>query len=817
MQKKNRNTSFAFLLLSFFISSTFPLLEGITRLWEKSLFNTSVTRSNASAPACFPNGLKTLFVPISQAQNLYTQYHKPHEDSLYTSMTYRFQQAGNAAPITQSIFGYDSLTFVGDSVGASPRPQNALVPEYFGLSPDSNFSFSLAPQIRNQIIDLEVSLQASNLWFQVNLPLVKSYWTPYKKRQEKTDSIVATPLEAAAEVYIYNVGQNVWTSVKSTDPLPPCGTESTYVGYNTLPPIYLAATSFKSSTDAREGDLGPLKRSCTFSLDLNDDPVLYNGAYIVSAEDASDPEASLPASCVIPDPRPSAMGATPFAVSEQNKGAIAFGEAIYEEGFSGDAELSSESWVLPLGKWNCSYTAYSYTASTKAQEEGKDVVVDASLREKDAYETSGIVSNVVADAPEEGVNTLLIQQEEVPAATSIEEALGGEYSNQYLPQRKYGNINFNYPKEQANWGSSDIILWAGWDVMNHTEKHIGLYLHGVIPAGTKINEEWSRYVLAPVKGNGGHYELGGGLTARMTLLTRGATKYEIHANGYVDHVFAARQFRVFDHNASLPMSRYAVIKKVSYIGAQDEGIPDAFNDDYQFESFDFLGHVNNAYLDVSNNLRSEVIVDFIIEGQAFDLGFGYAFSGLTADNVSSDCIPKQKSDLSEPGVYYYGYKGNTNISQLIVANIQKTQEKFDSAVIPTKDSAPLAYRLSSITENDAAVYPGNTLYIKSSGNVVASGDSGVYSYGESPFEESTDTDYAVTSEDDVFALPAIKDNMTGLMPAQILNRLFAHCEYTWNDTFFRPTIGILGSYGFQSNTYLTCAYYDVGCYFAVSY
>lgn len=131
-----------------------------------------------------PLSVKTIFIPISQGQNLYTQYHKPiyinNEDSDFClvsdfSITYRYSKTRNSDCIANSLFQYNPLLFVGGNDDLS-RPFNALIPEYFGMSSDTNTSIYLNPNISNNIVDFQLALSGDCFWAQVNLPFVGTTW-----------------------------------------------------------------------------------------------------------------------------------------------------------------------------------------------------------------------------------------------------------------------------------------------------------------------------------------------------------------------------------------------------------------------------------------------------------------------------------------------------------------------------------------------------------------------------------------------------------------------------------------------------------------
>jgi hypothetical protein len=729
--------------------------------------------------SCNPE-VKTLFLPLSISQNLYTQYHKPHCQKFDLSLTYRFVQAANNNDIALSLFNTNPLLFVGSTEGIDDdRPLYSLVPEYFGLGGDTNTSLYLTPQIRNQVLDLQLSFQADSFWTQVNIPLVKGQWKTNNLPIVNNNFVGVNPLESDAQAYIYNLGGTF--NAFPTSP-PPGGANTSIVNYNLLP---IVTTPIASPN--------------------------YTGAYIISSLDASDEGTFISAST--------------FTPSDENLGSINMSNSIYDEGFTGNEELNSGNWKLNIGTWQqVKYEGLQYEAAYTPTTGAK--VEPASLNEIGNYTLSGSILNVNSELDGQIPNTMQMTQEGTPQATSLQQALSGEYTFNQSMNRLYNNINFNTDYCAQTWGIADIIIWSGYDFCNSIKKHIGFYLHGVIPTGTNIDQNWYHYALTPVIGNGHHYQLGIGVTGHYLFCQRRNYTLKCNINGYVDHVFAANQFRVFDQS-KLPMSRYAVIKKLVYTGDADEN---TFNDDYQYSNLDILGNVNNSLLSISNNFKGEFIIDLLMSHNCFEAGFGYAFSGLSGDIINCNAIPFNGTNttnlLNNPGQVCYGYKGNTAISNLIVINITAGEETFNPANPPLTAcpnattvacNYPVAAFFPAPTPTTILKPNPNTLYIKSCGDVTIGGNSGAYLYGESAGnEDSNGSDYVGTTSEDVLILPDVKNNTSGLIGGQILNRLFGHVEYSW-DTLYNPKIGLIGSYGFGSKKYFTAFYWDLGFYLECSF
>jgi hypothetical protein len=129
----------------------------------------------------------TSFVPMTCGQNLYSQYHKPlffddsNDDGCLLadlSATYRYVQNRKNDSVSAYLWGSSQLLFQGSEI--PNRKSNALIAEYFGMGPDTDITVSMNPQLKNQIVDLQLQLSGEQLWFQINVPLTWARWRPQK-------------------------------------------------------------------------------------------------------------------------------------------------------------------------------------------------------------------------------------------------------------------------------------------------------------------------------------------------------------------------------------------------------------------------------------------------------------------------------------------------------------------------------------------------------------------------------------------------------------------------------------------------------------
>lgn len=181
------------------------------------------------------NSVKTIVLPLTQlGSNLYTQYHEifPESDDdcswqAKLSATYRFAQTYGCDSIAPILFGSSTLAFKGSTIkspdGKEMADTDALLADYFGMGKDTDTSVTFKPQIRNNIIDFQLSAGGEKLWFQVNVPLMHSSWklnscgsttgTSGSKDLQKSDTLsVTTTTTSANAVKTYATSVNTNSS-----------------------------------------------------------------------------------------------------------------------------------------------------------------------------------------------------------------------------------------------------------------------------------------------------------------------------------------------------------------------------------------------------------------------------------------------------------------------------------------------------------------------------------------------------------------------------------------------------------------------------
>jgi len=164
------------------------------------------------------------------------------------------------------------------------------------------------------------------------------------------------------------------------------------------------------------------------------------------------------------------------------------------------------------------------------------------------------------------------------------QACGDDFEDFYMSQDqdKSGSVQSfqNGVNGTENWGDVDQLLCyaklccgkqtetrladlrfrLGYDIWLKEDYHFGLKLVTAAPTGTKPD---ARFLWEPIAGNGGHWELGGGLTASALLWEKDEdSRLSWHLDSEITYMFKSREHRrTFDLRPNGCFSRYLLLKK----------------------------------------------------------------------------------------------------------------------------------------------------------------------------------------------------------------------------------------------------------------
>lgn len=128
---------------------------------------------------------------------------------------YRFNQTLNSKKIATGLFSNDNLLFQGSLV--TGRSDNAIVADFFGLSPAYSGNLIFKPQIIENCVDFRLRRQLTKCtWFELATTLVRSKWDlQIKTAKETTDNnLIKIGLTPNFPLYMSADGNNFATNLK---------------------------------------------------------------------------------------------------------------------------------------------------------------------------------------------------------------------------------------------------------------------------------------------------------------------------------------------------------------------------------------------------------------------------------------------------------------------------------------------------------------------------------------------------------------------------------------------------------------------------
>jgi len=174
---------------------------------------------------------------------------------------------------------------------------------------------------------------------------------------------------------------------------------------------------------------------------------------------------------------------------------------------------------------------------------------------------------------------------------------------------------------------ADIQADFGWNFLLNDDYHLGLFARVVAPTGGKVKGEW---LFEPVVGNGGHWELGGGLTGSAILWRNQEENKHLgfYVDGEVTHLFNAKQNRVFDLK-NKPLSRYMYA---------NHGLVYAP-----------IANLTSCEMNVNVAVQADItaMFNYTTSNWSFDLGYNFWARSCEKFDCSSTCSTSCDSDCDD--------------------------------------------------------------------------------------------------------------------------------------------------------------------------
>lgn len=247
----------------------------------------------------------------------------------------------------------------------------------------------------------------------------------------------------------------------------------------------------------------------------------------------------------------------------------------------------------------------------------------------------------------------------INSAGSIQEALSGTFFFGDM-QTPWESGRFDFGRHVRN-GIADIHVLVGQDMISNDCSHAGLFAQFELPTGRKQHSE---FVFEPVVGNGGHFGLGGGITAHSVLWAGEDYNLSIYLEGNITHLFKSRQCRLFDFKRNGDYSRYLLLKEFD-----TDGTNLTYNGTLVSAT-----EFNTRLADVSIGVKGEAALMLAFRKCGLGIDIGYDVYGNTHEKVHLRC----NNSNCDIDTRKFGIKGTEYVccDELPVALVNDTPSIF---------------------------------------------------------------------------------------------------------------------------------------------
>jgi hypothetical protein len=342
---------------------------------------------------------------------------------------------------------------------------------------------------------------------------------------------------------------------------------------------------------------------------------------------------------------------------------------------------------------------------------------------------------------------------------------------------QYGKIVSRQTATQV----SEVVVTLGYTLCDERWWSLGANFRTAFNTGNSSDAE---YLFEAIVGNGGHWELGAGLTGHVTPWTSQHERYalSLYLDAMVSHLFFSEQRRSFDFKNHGNGSRYMLLEQ---FGKPSNNLflenPSGPASSYQYDGR-LIPAINATTLDVKTMIpvQGEVSLSALYEWGSASVELGYSFFGRMKEQARDrDCFAS--------GIY--GLKGDAQLYG------------FDSTTTPRDNPVPLA-----ATQSAANLHAGQavTNFVVDSEFANENCDSPVpaadnvtllnnltladsLAIGVSLIGVQTSTNPQLLSDNDI-------NERSGLLPSAISHRLCMYVSKYWScENEVTPFVG-LGAY-----------------------
>jgi len=328
---------------------------------------------------------------------------------------------------------------------------------------------------------------------------------------------------------------------------------------------------------------------------------------------------------------------------------------------------------------------------------------------------------------------------------------------------------------------SDIQAALGWNFLQDETYHLGLQILAGFPTGGK---RCCDYLFSPVIGNGGHFELGGGLTSSARLWTSDDEESSawVYLDGNIAHLFKRKLFRTFELK-NKKNSRYMLVQEMT---TPAESL--YYGDEYTASEYQYngnlmpLANITTCCTDISVALQGEATLKFSWYNGNWSFDLGYNIWGRTGEKVCGACSITENKYALKGDAFVIGFSREDD-SAIGLAATESGADIHAGTNTPVNTVWAEAQIANPSIDNAAAAYADAA--------------------GAFPIDKDlTTTDQTNTSSTPVFLSSCDLD--TCKTPSALSHKVFAHIGYAWKDdmdeTEWTPFLGLGGEAEFAGKT-----------------
>lgn len=328
---------------------------------------------------------------------------------------------------------------------------------------------------------------------------------------------------------------------------------------------------------------------------------------------------------------------------------------------------------------------------------------------------------------------------------------------------------------------SDVLIALGYNVVCEPEAMFGVNIQVVVPTGTRSH---AKALFEPQVGNGHHWALGVGLSARYDFFDACDWQLSAYLDANIQHLFKTTQKRSYDLIKNGPGSRYMLLEDMTKAIAVTESFsPVLLQDRITQEYITRLSYVADATTLDSNikiNVQADIVAKFAATYCNWDLELGYNFWARSAEKLVCREQLKHK---------FYGIKGDAQLYGFLdIGNGNQIPLPLNG----TQSQATLhaGQGQGNTTDNFVNNNADHAALVFNAGVPLAqTTPDSLVNTGATTLEQVNGSDQAIVIQDGDI------NNCSGLSPRALSHKLFGSVRYGFENCYDAQPYLVLGAEG----------------------